>query len=342
MATEVPSATPEAAQPAASVRQAGLAGRFAVPGMSASTPLGRAAAAVLVHKAQPIFELAENAASGRDMDAVHDMRVASRRTREALSLFARCYPASSFERWELVVRRVTKTLGRVRDADVFLEEFRLLVPDARTEAERVALAWLIGAREASRDALVKRMRRELGRMDVTGMRDPFKRWARRPRGLPGIHEPVSALAADAVSARITALYAHLPAACDEANSLAQHAMRIDAKKLRYCVETFAPCYGPEFDTLYPVLKAFQDELGEIHDRDVFVEAVREVERDCSAAGAGVVDEGLEAVVADLLAERAARFKRFSRLAVEWPEPRMREALVSAICEAGELEACPGS
>ena len=336
------SLTPPGPRPDAPRAQSGLADRFAIPGVSSSTPLGRAAAAVVAHKAEPIFGLAEAAAGGHDMDAVHDMRVASRRTREALSLFARCYPVNSFERWEQVVRGVTKSLGRVRDADVFLEEFRSLVPRALTEAERVALAWLIGRREGSRTALVKRMRRELRRADVAHLRQDFDRWARRPRELAGIHEPVATLAADAVAARVTALYAHLPAALEESNSLAQHAMRIDAKKLRYCVETFAPCYGPEFDMLYPVLKAFQDELGEIHDRDVFVEAVREVEADGSAGAAGVTEGGLEAVVADLQAERAVRFRRFSELAREWHEPRMRIALVSAICAAGEPDGFPGS
>jgi CHAD domain-containing protein len=310
--------------------------------VSASTPLGRAAGAVLVFKAEPIFGLADAAASGTDMDAVHDMRVASRRTREALSLFARCYSVPSFERWEQVVRKVTKSLGRVRDADVFLEEFRSLVPRASTEGERVALAWLIGAREGGRGALVKRMRRELGRMDVQDLRRDFARWARRPRDIAGIHEPVAALAADAVSARVTALYAHLPAALDESNSLAQHAMRIDAKKLRYCMETFAPCYGPDFDTLYPVLKAIQDELGEIHDRDIFVEAVREAEAVGSAREAGVTSAGLEAVVTDLHAERAVRFVAFSKIVHDWPEERMRMALVSAICGGGEPDAFPGS
>jgi CHAD domain-containing protein len=320
----------------------GLAQKFAVPGVTASTPLGRAAGAIIVHKAAPIFELAEAAASGRDMEAVHDMRVASRRTREALTLFSACYSVASFERWELVVKRVTKSLGRVRDSDVFLEEFRSLVPKAATPAEHVALAWLIGAREGGRSALVKRMRRELAHMDVGDVRDRFEHWARHPRDLPGLHEPVAALAAEAVSARVTALYAHLPIALDEGNSLAQHAMRIDAKKLRYCVETFAPCFGPGFDSLYPVLKEFQDELGEIHDRDVFVDAVREVESACSASDAGVTVEGLEAVVADLQAERAARFAAFSALATLWPETRMREALLSAICGHGEPEGLPGS
>ena len=53
-------------------------------------------------------------------------------------------------------------------------------------------------------------------------------------------------------------------------------------------------------------------------------------------------EGLEAVVTDLQAERAQRFAAFAVLAEEWPETRMRSALVSAICDSGQPLSFPGS
>ena len=102
--------------------------RFEVDGVDASTPLVDAAPRVLSVKAAPLFELEAAARGGADADAVHDMRVASRRLREAMRLFQPLWDSSAFQRWYRRVRRVTRSLGPVRDSDVFLEELAQLAP----------------------------------------------------------------------------------------------------------------------------------------------------------------------------------------------------------------------
>ena len=59
--------------------------------------------------------------SGKDVESIHDMRVASRRLRSGLELFKPCLPAKHFPIWEKQVRKVTKALGAARDTDVQLE-----------------------------------------------------------------------------------------------------------------------------------------------------------------------------------------------------------------------------
>lgn len=320
-----------------------IADRFEVPGVAPATPVAKAAPLILMAKAAPLWDLAEAAASGDDADAVHDMRVASRRTREALALLADYYPDKAFERASDLVRCVTKALGKVRDADVFAQEFASLAARATDPDERVALAWLVGAAGGRRPTLVRRMRKRLAALDVGGYEKRFGKFATGVRRVPDAAEPVGSLAAAAIEARVTALYAHLPAALDAANDLALHAMRIDAKKLRYAVETFAPAFDPDrLETLYPVLKGLQDELGELHDRDVFADAVREAEGAGTARSAGVSDAGLEAVIADLAAERARRFHAFRRIVDEWPEHRMRRELLAGLVALPPVEATPGS
>jgi CHAD domain-containing protein len=50
-----------------------------------------------------------------------------------------------------------------------------------------------------------------------------------------------------------------------------HNMRIAAKRLRYTMEVFAPCFpGPTFDGLYENVKKIQEQIGDIHDCDVRV------------------------------------------------------------------------
>jgi CHAD domain-containing protein len=319
-----------------------LAERFAIAGVGPATPVARAAPAILVAKAAPIFELADAAASGTEADAVHDMRVASRRTREALTLLEPYYPAKAFAAWSDMVRAVTRTLGRVRDADVMLAEFSALAAGARSAEERATLAWLVGRVQGGREAKVRRMRRRLRALDLAGKRRRFERFAKAVRDVPDCREPLEVLAEAEIGARITALYGHLPAGLQEENALAQHAMRIDAKKLRYCVETFAPSFGPALEDLYPVLKGLQDELGELHDRDVFSQAVREAAVAGDPAAAGVTGQGVADVLEDLAAERARYFGAFARIIGEWPEHRMREELVAALDRLPPVVEVPGS
>jgi CHAD domain-containing protein len=103
-------------------------------------------------------------------------------------------------------------------------------------------------------------------------------------------------------------------------------MRIAVKKLRYAVETFAPCLGPSLEEVYPALKSIQDALGEVHDRDVFVAAVRDAGLLGDAAGAGVVPAGIEAVVRDLRSERSRQFRAFEALIEQWTVQRLSAAL----------------
>jgi hypothetical protein len=52
-----------------------------------------------------------------------------------------------------------------------------------------------------------------------------------------------------------------------------HAMRIAAKRLRYALEIFETCFS-DVDVLLKELRDLQEDLGEIHDLDVFVDVLR--------------------------------------------------------------------
>lgn len=55
-----------------------------------------------------------------DIDAVHDMRVTTRRLRVALSNFASCFPRHERREMKLLLEMLAGALGRVRDLDVML------------------------------------------------------------------------------------------------------------------------------------------------------------------------------------------------------------------------------
>ena len=56
--------------------------------------------------------------AGTDIEYIHRMRVASRRLRAALPLFAGCFPEKEYKRWENEIKQITRSLGRARDLDV--------------------------------------------------------------------------------------------------------------------------------------------------------------------------------------------------------------------------------
>jgi CHAD domain-containing protein len=50
----------------------------------------------------------------------------------------------------------------------------------------------------------------------------------------------------------------------------QHDMRIAAKRLRYVLEVFAPCFGEEAEAARRAAKRLQSTLGDLHDCDIML------------------------------------------------------------------------
>ncbi|TLM78907.1 MAG: CHAD domain-containing protein [Actinobacteria bacterium] len=292
------------------------------------TPAAIAAAVILAAKAEPLFALEAAAASGEDMEAVHDMRVASRRLRAAMAIFRPLYPDREWRRFNRMARAITRSLGTVRDADVFVDEFARLTERARTTDERVTLACIIGHRLGERLRDLESMRETLATLGLAERRDGFLAFVRR--GDAGAYQPLGELADAVVRERLTAVYAHLPEALESDAGETQHSMRIAVKRLRYAIETLRPCFTGKADKVLETLKTLQDVLGELHDRDVFLSSVREMAESGELAKAGVKGPGLRAVERHLLAERAGFFDTFAALTAEWDEARMTRAVLGAL------------
>jgi CHAD domain-containing protein len=303
-------------------------------GIGPGTPVGVAAVTVLSTKMQPLFELEESALAGNDMDAVHDMRVASRRSREAIAIFAPLYREADIVEPLQSVKAVTKALGAVRDADVFIDHLAELSASSDHEQERLALAYFIAWRQAERSRDLKRMRQRLARLDLD------RRRIRLTRALYGFKKNADIIAAfgwlaeDVLKERFEAFYGHLPAALNESAIGEQHAMRIAGKHLRYAIETFKSCIDPKrFEGLRGVVTSFQDALGEMRDRDVFLGAIDRMVANGDPSRAGITAEGLDAVTSRLKSERGELFARFLALVEEHPAEATEAAAMAALLPA---------
>lgn len=316
--------------------------RFLVRGVDRDTALEKAASRILVVKAEPLFDLAPRALAGRDADAVHDMRVASRRVRAAMELFEPLYRRGEYRDRYRLVRSVTRALGRLRDADVLIEGLETIAGKAKDQDERMALAYLVALRRGEREVALAVMRRRIGRLDLAVVRKRFKRFAEGPRPSARKQGRLDDLARHAVLDRLTSAYGFLPAAATPENAEAQHAMRIACKGLRYAIETTAPCFGESFTRIHGVVRRMQDALGTLHDIDVLTDVAREVAGTPGPARVGVTRKGFDRVLADLAAERAERFARFKKLADRWPETRLRRLVEQALSGDGPPSGKPGA
>lgn len=89
-------------------------------------PYRRAGARIVRVRAGELFDHAEGVLDTSDIESVHAMRVASRRLRAVLEIFAPCFPGSEFKGVLGDVKRLADALGERRDPDVqiaALEDF---------------------------------------------------------------------------------------------------------------------------------------------------------------------------------------------------------------------------
>jgi CHAD domain-containing protein len=89
-----------------------------------------------------VFEHADNVLDVTDIERVHDMRVATRRLRAALEIFAPCFPKAEHRKLLKEVKRLADALGERRDPDVAIEGFER-VRDALPSADRSGVNGLI-------------------------------------------------------------------------------------------------------------------------------------------------------------------------------------------------------
>ena len=97
-----------------------------IEGLHAGMPFAEAAAATVTVRAEELFEQSENVLDTTDIERVHDMRVASRRLRAVLEIYAPCFPKAQFKPLLREVKDLADALGERRDPDVLLDRLATL------------------------------------------------------------------------------------------------------------------------------------------------------------------------------------------------------------------------
>ncbi len=95
-----------------------MASALPIPGLNPGTRFGDAAAATVEVRTTEVFAQAHRVLDVHDIEGVHDMRVATRRLRAALEVFAGCFPKKEHRKLLHEVKALADVLGERRDPDV--------------------------------------------------------------------------------------------------------------------------------------------------------------------------------------------------------------------------------
>jgi CHAD domain-containing protein len=196
--------------------------------------------------------------------AVHSVRVASRRLREALRLIS--HPKRESRKLARELKRLTRVLGPLRELDVSRALVATLAgtePDLAAACERVEVR-LLEVAIARRQRLAKWM----ADIDEKELIDRVRRILRRSRSGGRLDAEDRRRLADRIAARAkdVAEAAHSAGALYAPEAL--HIVRIRTKKLRYALEVGRVARLAGAAQAATRLRRYQDLLGELHDYQI--------------------------------------------------------------------------
>jgi CHAD domain-containing protein len=243
--------------------------------VSAESTMGDLAFAVLRRQLAVVQDKEPGTRLGEDPEELHDMRVATRRLRAALSLFETVLPVRA-QVFREELGWMARLLGAVRDLDVQLAGLAgLAPPDALTSH---ALA------SDGHDPLVElaallQRERAAARIDMLLGLDSV-RWDRLTKGLTALaqqgparrslatREPAEIGLPELVLRRHHKVRKAAKRAKESGVVTDFHALRIRCKRLRYALEFSSEVYDGKTSRFVRELTALQDQLGEMQDDEV--------------------------------------------------------------------------
>lgn len=133
-------------------------------------PFAQAAARVVGARADELFAEREDVLDSSDIERVHDMRVATRRLRAVLEIFAPCFARDAYQDVLRDVKQLADALGERRDPDVHIEAMESFAASA-DPLHRPGVEILVAhlrARQADGNLTLERQLRRAHESDLHG------------------------------------------------------------------------------------------------------------------------------------------------------------------------------
>lgn len=289
--------------------------------------LGALAMSVLREEFAALREPEARVRASGDPDGIHDMRVALRRLRAALSLFSDALPAS-FEPFRGDFGWIARSLGAVRDVDVLIERLRQPSRRGGQDGQRsfnTILAWFEAERTAARHELLATLSAERYASvlaDFAALLDADL----QAEGDPG-DQPAVVAAPALIRKRYRQLRAAGDALTPKSDAADYHRLRIRAKRLRYTLDFLRGVYGEAVRPLRRRLAELQGLLGDFQDMQVARTRLRDLQRlhgdeltPDDRAGLDELRRQFKREAAELRRDFPARYQRVT--GAEWQRLRL--------------------
>jgi CHAD domain-containing protein len=244
------------------------------PGIAADDSMSTAANKLLLYHLQRMMKHEPGTRDGEDPEELHDMRVATRRMRAALRVFADYLDAGEYKPYLRMVRTTGRELGAVRDLDVFRIKTQAYI-DSLPAGDRSGLDPLMEAWGIERERARAELIEYLDSDRYQHFKEKFERFLRTPgagagRAFGPAGEPIPTRVGDVLPAILFQRLAGVRAfdsiiTRPDAPLSRYHELRIAGKGLRYTLEFFQEVLGPGSKPLINTTKVVQDHLGDLQD-----------------------------------------------------------------------------
>jgi CHAD domain-containing protein/adenylate cyclase class IV len=260
--------------------RAGSAGKKKAPGTRPDEPLAEAGRKILRFHYERMVANEDGTREGKDIEALHHMRVATRRQRAAFRIVAPYFRRKAIRAFRDELRTAAGYLGAVRDLDVLIEaaeRHRSTLSSAAAEGLGPLLDEWRGKRDAAREDLLA----YLNGGDYQAFKESYDTFlSSTGDGLKDVapdDAPEPHLVRHILPAGMWDHYGRVRAyetVLSWASVETIHALRIECKRLRYVLEFFSEALGRGTSEAIEALVALQDHTGELHDADVTIGLLR--------------------------------------------------------------------
>lgn len=212
-----------------------------------------------------------------DSEFLHDLRVATRRSRSAMSQIKGVFDPKQLDHFKQGLAWLGQITGPTRDLDVYLlqfDDYRQSLPTkVRPDLEPFHGFLLTHHAQAQ-----KKLARKLNSPQFRKLLQEYRAWLEAPvpdvSPQPNAMQPIAELADSRIRKAFKRVRKDGAAINPDSPPEALHELRKDCKKLRYLIEFFQSLYPkPEIRELIRQLKILLDNLGEFQDLQVQAEAL---------------------------------------------------------------------
>ena len=278
-------------------------------------------------------------AADLDTEFLHDLRVAVRRQRSALTIFKEVLPPEATEFFSREFTALGRLTGPLRDLDVYLLDearYRGLVPDTL----QPGLDQLFVRLRTQRAHELQRVRLALASPQYQQLVQAWQTTLAGPERGSAADQPVLDLARRRLDRRWRRLLRQGRRIGRTSPDRDLHRLRIQGKKLRYLLEFFASLFPAEVvAALVQQLKQLQDNLGAFNDLSVQRQRLQDdldslVDHGCSHA-ALIEATALGGLITALATERRRVRKRFARTFAAFAGPATSERFAELLAAAAD-------